>query len=116
MSEGCITLAKSDVSERRPARVQITPDFAIAVFQSGDEYFAIDDRCPHQGVSFAGGAFNGSIVICPGHGFRIDVRTGRCPRSAFLRVDGFRVGQEGDRLVVELRDRAPPASALKPGS
>jgi 3-phenylpropionate/trans-cinnamate dioxygenase ferredoxin subunit len=116
VNEGTITLMKADVSERRPARIQITPEFAIAVFQSGGAYFAIDDRCPHQGVSFAGGAFNGSIVICPGHGFRIDVRTGRCPLSTFLRVDTFRVSAVGERLDVELGDRAPPSCTLDPSA
>lgn len=107
MSENFVKLQKSAVSERRAARIQVSADLAIAVFQRGDQYFAINDRCPHQGVSFAGGAFNGTFVICPGHGFKIDARTGRCPQSPYLRVETFAVSDAGDELAIDLGDRAP---------
>ncbi|MCE5252619.1 MAG: Rieske 2Fe-2S domain-containing protein [Actinomycetia bacterium] len=46
----------------------------------GDEYFAADDRCPHMGARLSGGTLEGTIVVCPRHGSRFDLRDGRVDR------------------------------------
>jgi nitrite reductase (NADH) small subunit len=48
----------------------------IAVFRVGDRVAAIDNRCPHAGGSLGNGAFDGTTVKCPLHGFRVDVWRG----------------------------------------
>ena len=37
---------------------------------------AIEDRCPHAGVSLDGGCLDGHVLECPLHGGRLDVRDG----------------------------------------
>ena len=65
----------------------------IAVFNVGGEFFAILNRCPHEGASLARGACVGLIqsdepgrfsysragefVRCPWHGWEYDLRTGQ---------------------------------------
>lgn len=65
----------------------------IALFNIGGEFFAILDRCPHQGASLCGGHLIGlleskqageynytrrnEILRCPWHGWEFDVRTGK---------------------------------------
>ena len=39
----------------------------VALFREGDEYYAIDDRCPHAGASLCGGSVEGGVVTCPWH-------------------------------------------------
>ncbi len=48
----------------------------IAVARSGDEYFAIEDICSHDGAELTGGAIEGAEIICPRHGARFCLRTG----------------------------------------
>ncbi len=49
----------------------------IAVVRSGDEYFAIEDVCTHDGAELTGGEVEGAEIICPRHGARFCLRTGQ---------------------------------------
>jgi 3-phenylpropionate/trans-cinnamate dioxygenase ferredoxin subunit len=65
----------------------------VAIFNVKGEYFAILDRCPHQGGSLSCGKLvglveaeapgkvryhrKGEIVRCPWHGWEFDLRTGK---------------------------------------
>jgi 3-phenylpropionate/trans-cinnamate dioxygenase ferredoxin subunit len=58
------------------ATVEVGNDF-VAVFNVDGEFFAIDDVCTHDGGGLAGGALEDHQVICPRHGARFCLRTGR---------------------------------------
>jgi 3-phenylpropionate/trans-cinnamate dioxygenase ferredoxin subunit len=49
---------------------------AVAVFNVGGEFFAIEDVCTHDGGHLAGGQVDGDQVVCPRHGARFCIRTG----------------------------------------
>jgi 3-phenylpropionate/trans-cinnamate dioxygenase ferredoxin component len=49
----------------------------IAIARSGEEYFAIEDICTHDGAELTGGAIEGGEIICPRHGARFCLRTGQ---------------------------------------
>lgn len=49
----------------------------MAVFNVGGEIYALDGLCSHQGGPLGKGRLEGDTVVCPWHGRRIDVRTGR---------------------------------------
>jgi NAD(P)H-dependent nitrite reductase small subunit len=56
-------------------------DIPIALFNVSGTVHAIENVCPHAGAALDRGARTGlcrEIVICPFHGWRFDVRTGRC--------------------------------------
>ena len=48
----------------------------VAVARSGEEYFAIEDVCTHDGAELTGGEIEGDEIICPRHGARFCLRTG----------------------------------------
>lgn len=48
----------------------------IAIARSGEEYFAIEDVCTHDGAELTGGAIEGDEIVCPRHGARFCLRTG----------------------------------------
>ena len=80
----------------------------IAVFNQQGEFFALLDRCPHQGASLCKGARvgvthssgpgsyeysgAGELVRCPWHGWEFSIRTGQsyCNPSK-LQVRTFKV-------------------------
>ena len=59
--------------------VVLVGDRSIALFNVNGSVYAIDNVCPHAGGSLARGGLNGTIVTCPLHGWRFDVRTGQSP-------------------------------------
>jgi nitrite reductase (NADH) small subunit len=62
---------------RRGSRVVETPRGPVAVVRtSGDDVFAVDDRCPHRGGPLSQGIVHGRSVTCPLHGWRIRLDTG----------------------------------------
>jgi 3-phenylpropionate/trans-cinnamate dioxygenase ferredoxin subunit len=95
------------VEELPPGEVKIVRDgtLAIGVFNVDGEYYAIEDRCSHDDGPLAEGDFEPEdmVVICPRHGSRFDLRTGR-PLSlpAYIPVDTFEVKVEDGivRVVV----------------
>ncbi len=51
----------------------------LAIFRQRDgQVFAIDNACPHRGGPLSEGIAGGGIVVCPLHGRKIDLQSGRC--------------------------------------
>jgi 3-phenylpropionate/trans-cinnamate dioxygenase ferredoxin component len=49
----------------------------IAVFNVSGQYYAIGDVCTHDEGPLAEGELDGFQLICPRHGARFDIRTGK---------------------------------------
>lgn len=97
-----ITVAAEAVRDGGAYVVEVDPALSIALFRVDGEVFAIDNRCPHAGGSLAHGAIEGGIVVCPLHGFRVDVRTGHSPDRSYLRVASFAVEPGDDTLTIRI--------------
>lgn len=97
----------------------------MLVAHAGEEYFVADARCPHLGGHLAEGILEGTIVTCPRHHSRFDLRDGRVVRwtdwqgatlgvAKLLRhprpLRTYAVKVEGDDLLVG-PEKAPPADA-----
>jgi nitrite reductase (NADH) small subunit len=48
----------------------------IAVFNLGDRFLAVGNKCPHRGGPLADGIVSGSTVACPLHAWKIDLNSG----------------------------------------
>lgn len=64
VADGAMAVVSADGKELLLARV-------------GSEYFAADARCPHMGAQLAEGRLEDTVVVCPRHGSRFDLRDGR---------------------------------------
>jgi len=49
---------------------------SLALFNLGDRYVAIDNRCPHKGGPLADGIVGGTTVTCPLHNWRVCLESG----------------------------------------
>jgi nitrite reductase/ring-hydroxylating ferredoxin subunit len=67
---------RTDVPDKGAKIVDAGPRLKIAVFRVGDRVAAINNRCPHAGGALGMGEFDGVLVKCPMHGFRVDVWKG----------------------------------------
>jgi 3-phenylpropionate/trans-cinnamate dioxygenase ferredoxin subunit len=52
-------------------------DYNLVVFNIAGQYFAIGDVCSHDNGPVGEGELEGYDIICPRHGARFDVRSGR---------------------------------------
>jgi len=76
-------------------------DREIALFNLGDRVAAIDAACPHRGGPLCDGIVTGNLscgpvkghaVVCPLHGWRVDLLTGNVLKpDVSVRVDTYDV-------------------------
>jgi len=52
-------------------------DNPIVIFFNNGEYFAIADMCSHDNGTLGEGDLDKNEIICPRHGARFDIRTGK---------------------------------------
>lgn len=51
-------------------------DRVCIVLTGEGEYLALLDRCPHRDIALSGGIVKAGTLVCPGHFWRFDLRTG----------------------------------------
>jgi 3-phenylpropionate/trans-cinnamate dioxygenase ferredoxin component len=49
----------------------------LIVRDGGGAWFAVAPECSHANLPLAGGRVRGSAILCPHHGARFDLRSGR---------------------------------------
>jgi 3-phenylpropionate/trans-cinnamate dioxygenase ferredoxin subunit len=74
---------------------------AVLVFRIGNDFYAVEDVCSHDGQPLTEGKLEGFAVECPRHGARFDVRTGRplC-MPAVEPIETFEVKVVGDDVLL----------------
>jgi nitrite reductase (NADH) small subunit len=76
----------------------------IALFRTGDEVFALEDRCPHKGGPLAEGMVCGRHVTCPMHGWNIALADGQALEPDVGHTGVFPVKVEGNAVFVQLQN------------
>jgi len=79
-------------------------DVPALLLRIGDQYFAVEDICSHDGQPLTDGPVTDFEIGCPRHGARFDVRTGKPTRmpateaipvyAVEVRTDGIYAGPE----------------------
>jgi len=90
------------VREGRAVRVA---DREIALFNLGGHFLAVDNRCPHRGGPLADGIVSGASVVCPLHGWKVDLEAGCVERPAGANAPclaTYPVRVEGGTIVLGL--------------
>ena len=95
------------VEELPPCSVKIlyAGEIAVGVYNLNGEYFALEDRCSHDDGPLCEGDWEPDecVVICPRHGSRFDLTTGRpLTLPAFEPVETFPVRVENGVVKVEV--------------
>lgn len=73
----------------------------VSIFNINGEFYVINDTCPHKKTApLIRGTLNGVGVKCPNHGYRFDLKTGKCDRGARWDTKVFSVKiKEGNLLI-----------------
>ena len=77
-----IRVAPCDSIPPREGRAALVGDREIAIFNLGDRFFAMDNRCPHQSGPLCDGIVAGDAVVCPLHAWKVNLETGTVARPA----------------------------------
>ena len=74
----------------------------VLVTRVDGELVAVPGVCPHEDVALAGGDLRGAAIVCPGHGYEFDLRTGRCTHDPGLELRRYPITLVGDEVWVDL--------------
>ena len=80
-------------------------EISVGVYNLDGEFYAIEDRCSHDDGPLCEGEFDPEerYAICPRHGARIDIPTGRpLTLPAVLPVETFPVRVDDGMVKVDL--------------
>jgi nitrite reductase (NADH) small subunit len=72
-----VRIAPTDQIPEREGRSVRVGSRAIAIFNTGAGFLAVENRCPHGGGPLADGIVGGSTVTCPLHNWRICLESGQ---------------------------------------
>jgi len=106
-------------------KVIASDELEIGVFKIGNEYYAWENNCPHQGGPICQGKIFKRVeemvdaeqrslglrwvdedihIVCPWHGFEFNLRTGRHPGDHPTKLQGFKTRVEEGKVYVLIEE------------
>ena len=94
----------SELSDPGRATVELD-DRLIVLLRVGNDVFALDDVCTHDGGPLGEGELEDHTIACPRHGAKFDIRTGKAlTMPATKATVAHEVKIVGDDIMVRLTD------------
>ena len=101
-TSGDITVGgAAEIQAGQPFRVS-ADGRRIALIPVDGIWYAIDNQCPHKGGPLGAGAVKGTVITCPWHLFRFDLKTGASMTNARMCVKTYPVRLENNLIVVSV--------------
>ena len=99
-----IRVTKSENIPLREGRAVIVDGKELAVFNLGDRFLAVENRCPHRGGPLSDGIVSGNQVVCPLHAWRVCLEDGSVVKPAGEKacVSSYRTKVESGIVSVQL--------------
>lgn len=99
-------------SSREEARKRVFPGTTQLLIVHGkriclalldQQFYAVEDRCSHQGESLSKGKINYlGEVICPWHGYRFNLKTGRESDERSKDIGCYPIREDGQGIFIGL--------------
>ena len=77
-------------------------DRSLILFNIAEQFYSIEDSCPHQGASLLNGKLEGKVIQCCAHGLRFDVANGYLLNSTQLKLQIYPVEVIGENIFISL--------------
>jgi len=84
------------------AKVVDVQNVGVALFNLEGTIYAIDNMCQHAGGPLGEGTIKGDIVVCPWHGYRYHIKTGKYLKNPDMSVACYQVKVEGGKIAVSV--------------
>lgn len=91
-----------DIPQGRGATVTLQDGSQIALFNVKGAFHAIENFCPHKGYPLANSPIYGNKVECEHHGWRFDLRNGRCLKKRKCSVESYKVVVEDGWIKINV--------------
>lgn len=85
-------------------------EWNIVVVKTQEGFFALNDRCTHQAAALSPGRLKRGALICPLHGARFEVASGRCIGGTYPDLRTFKVRVTAGMIEVAI----PESTASTP--
>ncbi len=99
-------IAESEFPEEGKLAVQVA-GWYVLVARTEQGFTALNDRCTHQASLLSGGRIRRGAVMCPLHGARFEVESGKCLGGMYRDLRLFPLRIAGGMIEVAVPD-APP--------
>jgi nitrite reductase [NAD(P)H] small subunit len=76
LSKRWVRITRVDSIPLREGRAVQIAGHDIAVFNLGNRFLAVENKCPHRGGPLADGIVSGGNVVCPLHAWKVDLTSG----------------------------------------
>jgi nitrite reductase (NADH) small subunit len=93
---------RNDVPDGQRGLVVEAAGREIAIFSVEGQFYAVENRCLHQGASLGDGFLEGVCITCPWHGWQYDVVSGAYCNNPKLKLRSFALRLEGEDIWVEI--------------
>jgi nitrite reductase/ring-hydroxylating ferredoxin subunit len=104
-------IAEADFPEEGKATT-IVNGWYVLLGKVDGQYHAVNDRCTHAASFLSTGRIRRGAVMCPLHGARFELASGRCLGSAYRDLRTFAVRVENGQIEVQVPDVAPSMEEL----
>ena len=104
-------IAESDFPEDGKATAKLG-GWYVLVARTDTGFHAVNDRCTHQAALISTGRVRRGAIMCPLHGARFDLETGRCIGGSYLDLRTFPVRVENGTIEVAVPDQPPGMAEL----
>jgi 3-phenylpropionate/trans-cinnamate dioxygenase ferredoxin subunit len=115
MGEGIRVGSVGDIEDGEAFRVETDvtgADDAIAIFNDGGAYYALNDTCPHEVASLSDGWIEDGVVECPLHAARFCLRSGAVlSMPATEDVAAHRLEVQDDDIILYPGEPVPPSAS-----
>lgn len=110
MIDQYVTVASVDDIPSGTAKNVTVGENQIAVFHVGEDWYALEGNCPHQGGPLAEGWIHEKTVTCPWHAWCFSLETGRMTLLEMEGVATYDVRVEGGMVAINPtpREQAEP--------
>lgn len=79
----------------------------ILVAKTETGLYAVNDRCTHQAAMLSGGRVRRGAIMCPLHGARFELASGKCIGATYANLRRFEVRITGGMIEVEVPAASP---------
>ncbi len=99
-------IADADLPEGEKVATKVN-GWHVLLTRTDEGLFALNDRCTHQASLLSTGRIRRGAVMCPLHGARFEVSTGKCIGGMYRDLRTFAVRVVGGMIEVELPEGTP---------
>lgn len=105
LSQNWVDVGATDDVPQRGARCVNKGDLTVAIFRTADDqFFALEDKCPHKHGPLSQGIVHDGCVTCPMHNWVISLSSGQAQGADEGQTRTFTIQVRDGRLFLDLEE------------